>query len=117
MKLFVDDIRMCPDGWIPARSVTEAIRILATQFVTEVSLDHDIACFYDQHMSAHHTSPETFEPVARYLALMFESEVVDRQDIKVRIHTANFEAGKKMARILDIEYNNYFYDEKDYKAV
>lgn len=37
IKLFVDDLRACPKGWVPARTVTEAIRILATQSVEEVS--------------------------------------------------------------------------------
>jgi hypothetical protein len=56
MRLFVDDMREVPDNtWHVARHVTDAIRILATQNVEEVSLDHDIML----HMSQ--ASPETFE--------------------------------------------------------
>ena len=113
MKLFVDDVRMCPDGWVPARSVTEAIRILDTQKIEEISLDHDIACRLVT--GQEHSSNETFEPVARYLALLFDSESFDREDIKVRIHTANFEAGRKMAHILNIEYHNYLFNPCDYE--
>lgn len=98
MKLYVDDIRACPEGWIPARTVTEAIRTLATLPIQEVSLDHDIACYLKR--GQEHTSEETFEPVARYLALMLQTGA----KIQVRIHTSNYPAGDKMADILGIEY-------------
>lgn len=97
MKLFVDDIRRCPDGWTPARTVTEAIRILATMPIDVVSLDHDICCQPDT--GENHSSWETFEPVARYIALMPEN-----QKPKVEIHTANPGAGEKMAEILGVKY-------------
>jgi len=42
-RLWVDDLREPPEGWTWTKTVTEAIRILATQDVTEVSLDHDIS--------------------------------------------------------------------------
>lgn len=95
MKLYVDDMRACPDGWVPARTVTEAIRILATLPIQEVSLDHDIQC--DNGPRPHHVSDETFEPVARYIALMNPRP-------KVHIHTSNYPAGDRMAEILGIEY-------------
>ena len=107
MKLFVDDIRPEPKGWHKARTVTEAIRILATQPVQEISLDHDIAC-YDPTIGVEHTSPETFFAVAYYLALMPDKP-------RIRIHTANFEAGRRMAALLDIPYRNYVYNPGDYK--
>ncbi len=45
MKLFVDDVRPCPDGWMLARTVSDAQLLLATGEVTRVSLDHDMgAC-------------------------------------------------------------------------
>ncbi len=58
MKLYVDDVREVPEGWVLTRTITEAIRLLATMKVDEVSLDHDY--LYN----------ETYEPVARYIALM-----------------------------------------------
>lgn len=86
--------------------MTEAIRILATYPIDEVSLDHDIQChiragasvigpFYN---AGDHTSEETFEPVARYIALMNPRP-------KVQIHTSNYPAGDRMAEILGIEYH------------
>lgn len=45
MKLYVDDVRDAPDGWVLARTVEEAKRLLATGEVISVSLDHDMgAC-------------------------------------------------------------------------
>lgn len=42
MKLYLDDIRKCPEGWIQAFTANEAIKILQTGFVTDLSLDHDL---------------------------------------------------------------------------
>jgi hypothetical protein len=45
LKLYVDDVRKCPDGWDLARSYDEAIEKLSTNNYDEVSLDHDIASY------------------------------------------------------------------------
>lgn len=42
MKLWLDDLRPAPDGWIWAKTVPEAIEILNSHNVSEVSLDHDL---------------------------------------------------------------------------
>lgn len=42
MKLYVDDLREAPPGWVLVRTITEAQRILSTQEVEAVSLDHDV---------------------------------------------------------------------------
>lgn len=96
MKLFVDDLRTPWDGWVLARTITEAIRILATQVVDEVSLDHDIGCRLIT--GQEHSSNETFEPVARYLAIMGEKRPC------IKFHTSNPVGGKKMAEIIGIPY-------------
>lgn len=101
IKLFVDDIRSCPDGWHAARTVTEAIRILATQDVKEISLDHDITHAIlpgDPAENEKNTyqpvcCPETFEPVAWYLkAIEFAGPIT--------LHTANPAGAEKMKSIL-----------------
>lgn len=88
MKLYVDDIRACPFGWTEARTVTDAIRILATQKVEHVSLDHDIGF-----QGRHGADLETFEGVAWYIALMHKPP-------RVTIHTGNAPAAYRMAAIL-----------------
>lgn len=42
MRLYCDDLRQAPTGWTLARSVSQAIRLLATGRVTHLDLDHDI---------------------------------------------------------------------------
>ena len=56
-----------------------------------------------------HSSEETFMAVVYYIAIM-------KNRPKVRIHTGNIGAGKQMAEILDIPYDNYIYNEEDYNA-
>ena len=42
MKVYLDDIRPCPEGWVLARNYEEAIKLLRPGKVTEISLDHDL---------------------------------------------------------------------------
>jgi hypothetical protein len=42
-RLYIDDIRNPPDDdWIITRTITGAIRVLATMEVDTISLDHDM---------------------------------------------------------------------------
>ena len=42
MKLYVDDIRIAPEGWTQAWNADEAVEFLETGTVAELSLDHDL---------------------------------------------------------------------------
>jgi hypothetical protein len=42
MRLWVDDARAAPPGWVHARTLEEAQHWLATDRVEEASLDHDL---------------------------------------------------------------------------
>lgn len=42
MRLWLDDERPCPQGWVHARTAGEAIALLDGGQVVEVSLDHDL---------------------------------------------------------------------------
>lgn len=43
IKVYLDDLRPCPEGWIPAKNVNEAIIIIHNHYGTfDVSLDHDL---------------------------------------------------------------------------
>ena len=113
MKLFIDDIRKCPEGWIVARTVTEAIRLLDLNIVDEVSLDHDI-CHYNIHSFKTTSCPETFEPVARFIAKAYQP-----YSLRVIIHTANPDGGRKLLYILTdfrpevIMYSEEFYENQE----
>jgi hypothetical protein len=42
MRVFLDDERPCPDGWVRVHWPEEAISLLETGQVDELSLDHDL---------------------------------------------------------------------------
>ena len=42
MKVYLDDERVAPAGWIQARWPDEVITLLASGEVTHLSLDHDL---------------------------------------------------------------------------
>lgn len=42
MKIFLDDRRDAPNGWVLVRWPEEVIKYLKTGNVTEISLDHDL---------------------------------------------------------------------------
>lgn len=42
MKVYLDDVREAPDGWVRTRTPEETIEWLLTGRVRELSLDHDL---------------------------------------------------------------------------
>src|SRR5690242_497798 len=101
MRLYVDDLRKCPEGWELARTNTEAIRILSTGFVEEISIDHDICVpnveFVSEGVKKRlQIGQETFQPVVYYLIAMNPN----LRPAKVNMHTANTDAGVKMVQML-----------------
>ena len=88
MRLWVDDERVAPDGWLWAKTAEEAIRLLEENQVEKMSLDHDLGDV--------DSNPEkTGYTVLTYV----ESRVVWDPDYvapAIRIHTANVSARKKM---------------------
>ena len=42
MKIWLDDVRPAPDGWIHVKTVDEAIKYLLTGQVDYISLDNDL---------------------------------------------------------------------------
>lgn len=42
LKVYLDDVRFQPKGWILARTVKETIDLLKSGDVVELSLDHDL---------------------------------------------------------------------------
>jgi hypothetical protein len=105
IKLYVDDLRPAPVGWTLARTITQAIRILATQDVSEVSLDHDIVFRRNRRLP---DESETFEPVCRYIKLLntyFEYSFqiqggITEPPMKVYCHSGNAVAYDKYSDIL-----------------
>lgn len=102
IKLFIDDLRCVPDNtWTLARTNTEAIRLLATGYIDEISIDHDICVVNFGQISVPlrrrlSIGEETFEPIAYYIAAM---KPEDRPK-KITIHSANYSASLRMIGIL-----------------
>ena len=59
MKIFIDDVRECPDGWNLCRTAERAINLIDKQYaiISEISFDHDlgegltgydVACFIEK---------------------------------------------------------------------
>ncbi len=42
MKVYLDDERIAPDGWVQVRWPDEVVKLLLSGNVTELSLDHDL---------------------------------------------------------------------------
>lgn len=114
MKLFVDDLRVAPEGWVLARTITEAIRMLATQKVEEISLDHDIAYQNERGEFTGKCSQENYTPVAWFIR---EMEIKDRPTL-VHLHTANPDGARNIESILkgfahvvrDTQYAHEWYE-------
>lgn len=92
MKIFLDDERATPAGWVRAYWPDEVIALMATGSVTEVSLDHDLG---------------DDERGTGYDVLLWLEEQVFTAGIrppKLSIHSANSSARLKMeAAIRSIE--------------
>lgn len=114
-KVFVDDMRPIPPGWIGVRTVSEAIATLATlRPILAISLDHDIlfpATRIDQYTPLMN---ETFKGVAYYIAAVPELRAVD----DIRVHTSNAGAAKVMCDIMDLDFNVVYkrFDSRDYEC-
>jgi hypothetical protein len=102
MKLYVDDLRVCPEGWTLARTNTEAIRALYWNSpVDEISIDHDICVPFSGELSAPvrkrlQIGQETFQPVVYYIMAL----PPELRPKKVTMHTANVAAGHMLIDLM-----------------
>lgn len=87
MRLFVDDLRPAPEGWRLARTVEEAVALLANEAVEELSLDYMIG----------HIPGATFAPVARFVAALPS----ERRPRRVRLHTSSEHGAWELRSILE----------------
>jgi len=84
MKVYLDDERMPPDGWKLVRWPEEAIELLKSGIVEEISLDHDLGD--DEHGTG-------------YDVILWIEEAVATQGFtppKISVHSANASARDKM---------------------
>ncbi len=101
IKLWIDDIRNAPsDEWVIARTITDAIRILAQWDIEEISLDHDISHQVAiGRVSRPYPCDECFCAVAYFIL----EKYVDNRSAgypKITLHTSNPVGAEKMKNIL-----------------
>ncbi|WP_408123230.1 cyclic-phosphate processing receiver domain-containing protein [Caballeronia grimmiae] len=92
MNVFLDDERFTPDGWTRVRWPHEAIRLLETGTVAEISLDHDLG--------------DDARGTGYDVVLWIKEAVLLRgfRPPKISVHSANASAREKMeAGVLAIE--------------
>jgi len=103
IKIWLDDRRPAPNGWISCRWPEEVIEHLKTGKVEEISLDHDLD---DLHVVGQGYCPSIKERTGYDVLIWIEEQVITGGFVppKIRIHTANFSARKKMlAAVASIE--------------
>jgi len=100
MKVYLDDVRKCPVGWYLARDYNEAIKLLKTGRVTEISLDHDLgAQHYDAMMLENMGEPFKYEGKTGYDVITWMEENNVWPD-RIWIHTMNPAAKIRMQAAL-----------------
>lgn len=84
MKVYLDDERKTPEGWVRTYWPDEAIKLLESGEVTEISLDHDLGD--DERGTGYH------------VILWIEEAVFTRgfSPPLIKIHSANSSARVKM---------------------
>ncbi len=84
MKVYLDDMRTPPDGWVLVKTAQEAIDLLITNNVEEISLDNDLG--------------EEENGTGYDVITWLEKEVYENNFIPpvIHIHTANPVAREKM---------------------
>ncbi len=85
MKVYLDDMRTAPEGWVPCLWPSEVIDLLKTGLVTHVSLDHDLG--------------DDDRGTGYDVLTWIEREVIVNDDFvppDISIHTANPAARQRM---------------------
>lgn len=86
MKVFLDDERNTPEGWVRVFWPNEAIKLLHTGSVSELSLDHDLG---------------DDEKGTGYDVILWIEEAVFNNNFEppiILVHSANFSARQKMEK-------------------
>lgn len=87
MRVWLDDIKPAPDGWIRVKTAAEAISLLENYEVDEISLDNDLG----------ENQPEGY-----FVAEYIEERVLNNNltPPKIHIHTAKPINRKRMEQII-----------------
>lgn len=89
MRVYLDDERITPEGWVRAYWPQDVIQFLTSGKVTEVSLDHDLG--------------DDIRGTGYDVLLWIEQEVAVNGFVppKLSVHSANISARKKMEQAIN----------------
>lgn len=92
MKVYLDDERTTPEGWVRAYWPNEVISMLTDGKVTEISLDHDLG--------------DDRKGTGYDVILWIEKQMVlnDFEPPRLKVHSANISARRKMEQGIDQIY-------------
>jgi hypothetical protein len=91
IKVYLDDERLPPVGWVRAKTSQTAINLLSLGIVEEISLDHDLG---DEEICGN----------GYKVLLWIEEQIMTNESYNppiIKIHTANVSARQKMISALD----------------
>lgn len=94
MKVWLDDERSAPDGWVHVRTPERAIELLVTGEVTDISLDHDLGL-------ATAESERTGYDVLKWLERAVVTEEWSGELPTIKVHSANPVGQRRMALALE----------------
>ena len=93
MRVWLDDLREAPPGWVRVRTPEETIALLKTSDVTEISLDHDLGLVDGER-----------ERTGYDVLLWLEREVAEGRWAlplpEIRVHSANPVGRKRMEQAI-----------------
>ena len=93
MKVWLDDIRPAPPGWLHVRSYDEAVALIENEGgqITHISLDHDLA---EEHHEGDFSDGKTGFDVLHFLLETGYRPIID-------VHTMNPAGMQRMLDLLD----------------
>jgi len=99
IKVWLDDVRPAPEGWVACRWPEEVIEFLKTENVEVVSLDHDLS---DPFVTGQGYCSSVKERTGYDVLVWIEEQVITNnfKPPEIRIHTANSSAREKMVAAL-----------------
>ena len=92
MKVYLDDTRQTPEGWTRVYWPAEAIELLKTGNVTEISLDHDLGDKFN-------AKQENRNEITGYDVVIWIEEQVFTTDFsppEIFVHSDNWAAKSRM---------------------
>ena len=84
VKLWLDDVRPAPEGWVHAKTATEACDVMQSVVVSEASLDHDLGI-------CPKCTPGQIEAAANLVIVQSLDSTCDRRRCACQCHATGYD--------------------------